>query len=59
MGDSNYFAKGEESRAVKKINHCILCCKKRNLLFHHSDNLYIYQICVKCLDAEGEKDEAN
>ena len=37
---------------MKSLNHCIICGKKKRLLFHHSDDKYIFMICNECLTKE-------
>ena len=33
----------------RRLGNCVKCGGDENLLFHHSDEKYIYQICMNCL----------
>lgn len=57
MNDVNYLASGERKSPKKLIRHCIVCKKKKHLLFYCSTGDFILQICNKCLDALGEQSE--
>lgn len=59
MGDIAYFSSGPADKGLprKLIKHCIVCTKKKELIFYCSTNDFILQVCNKCLYALGEENE--
>lgn len=59
MSDLAYFSSDSKDKGLprKQLKHCIVCCKKRNLLFYCSTINFILMICNKCLDTLGEQDD--
>ncbi len=54
MNEINYLETVEDDSKLKRLlRHCFVCFKKKNLIFHHTSNFYVFQICNKCLDKEG------
>lgn len=48
-----------ETRPKRRIRTCVMCTKKRNLLFYATTQQLVLQICNKCLDALAvDKDNA-
>ena len=44
-----YFDSGEkESKPRKLLKHCVVCNKKKNLIFYCSTKEFIIQICNRC-----------
>ena len=55
---NNYFDTEEKKVKPKKLlKHCIVCNKKKGLLFYCSTKDFILQICNKCWDERGGEDE--
>lgn len=57
MSKTNYFASGENDKPKKLIKQCIVCTKKKHLIFYCSTNDFLLQICNKCNNKLG--DDAN
>lgn len=55
MTKISYLSSGAlEKKPRVLLKHCLICTKKKNLVFHHCDENFLYMICIKCLDGDTE-----
>ena len=55
MVQSYYEQQAKETIPLHLIKHCLVCSKKKNLVFYCSTKDFILQICNKCWEERTPK----
>ena len=53
MTNTNFLFSGGRKTPRKLLDHCVVCSKKKDLVYYAITNDFLIQICHKCLDAIG------
>lgn len=58
MTNANFLFSCGRKTPRKLLDHCVVCSKKKDLVYYAITNDFIIQICIKCLDDNCVEDES-